>query len=484
PLNGPNETHLEITDNEVNEAHMLGQETGLATIVTQLRDLTGTMQTLVAEREHERRNHDLFVQQPPPPPQVNLISKELLESLRIIIPRYDGGYPLGWIFQLCRNAPVNDWDCFVKALNDRFKPPENKDFQGQLSKLRKPGSVTDYYDQFAALSNHVNGLPVAFLLSCFISGLRPEIQTEVASFAPFTISCALALAKVQENKLSQLRSQPRIYSSYPSLLPTPSTLIPTSPKTTTSKLPFRRLTQSEMAARREKGLYGDQFEFRTYEDPIGGSVTSLTGVPYPHTLRDLQLPISPTNSFPVMVGNGDHLHCKGVCLGIPLRIQDYSAKVDLYLLPIKGADLGLGVQWLLTVGPHWVDYSNLTLQDLFVDLPDILTSFTSLFSSVPRLPPHHETDHRIHLIPSTTPINVRPYRYPHYQNDIMEKIVSEMLTAGIIEPSTSPFSSPVILVSKKTGDWRFCIDYRALNEVTVKDRFPIPTINEFIDELH
>ncbi|GJZ07637.1 hypothetical protein Tco_0541430 [Tanacetum coccineum] len=78
-----------------NEERMTQIETGLATIVTQLRDLTGTMQTLVVEREHERRNHDLFVQQPPPPPQVNLISKELLESLRIIIPRYDGGYPLG-----------------------------------------------------------------------------------------------------------------------------------------------------------------------------------------------------------------------------------------------------------------------------------------------------------------------------------------------------------------------------------------------------
>ncbi|GJU09147.1 hypothetical protein Tco_1125577, partial [Tanacetum coccineum] len=125
-----------------------------------------------------------------------------------------------------------------------------------------------------------------------------------------------------------------------------------------------------------------------------------------------------------------------------------------------------------------------SLQDLSADLPNILTSFTSLFCSLPQLPPHRDTDHRIHLIPSTNPINVRPYRYPHYQKDVMEKMVSEMLTAGIIEPSTSPFSSPVLLVRKKTGDWRFCVDYRALNEVTVKDRFQIPTIDELIDELH
>lgn len=125
-----------------------------------------------------------------------------------------------------------------------------------------------------------------------------------------------------------------------------------------------------------------------------------------------------------------------------------------------------------------------SLQELSADLPNILTSFTWLLCSLPQLPPHRDTDHRIHLIPSTNPINVRPYRYAHYQKDVMEKMVSEMLIAGIIEPSTSPFSSLVLLVRKKTGDWRFCVDYRALNEVTVKDHFPILTIDELIDELH
>ncbi|KAL0554647.1 hypothetical protein IC582_008573 [Cucumis melo] len=117
-------------------------------------------------------------------------------------------------------------------------------------------------------------------------------------------------------------------------------------------------------------------------------------------------------------------------------------------------------------------------------IQNVLKGFDDVFTWPEKLPPRREIEHQIHLKKGTDPINVRPYRYSFHQKTEMEKLVKEMLMLGVIRPSKSPFSSPVLLVKKKDGSWRFCVDYRAINNVTIPDKFPIPIVEELFDELN
>ena len=113
----------------------------------------------------------------------------------------------------------------------------------------------------------------------------------------------------------------------------------------------------------------------------------------------------------------------------------------------------------------------------------LLQEFHQLFDKPTALPPRREQDHQIPLIPGAQPVKTRPYRHTPAQKDGIERQVYDMLSSGIIQRSTSPFASPVLLVRKKDGQWRFCVDYRLLNELTVKKMHPLPIIDELLDEL-
>ncbi|UYV63094.1 hypothetical protein LAZ67_2003108, partial [Cordylochernes scorpioides] len=114
------------------------------------------------------------------------------------------------------------------------------------------------------------------------------------------------------------------------------------------------------------------------------------------------------------------------------------------------------------------------------DLKQILIKYADLFS--PRLGRTNLAKHRIDT-EDAKPIKHKPYRVSPKERDIIKDQIDEMLKEGIIRPSSSPWSFPVILVKKRDGKFRFCVDYRKLNEVTVKDVYPIPRIDDVMDTL-
>jgi hypothetical protein len=116
-------------------------------------------------------------------------------------------------------------------------------------------------------------------------------------------------------------------------------------------------------------------------------------------------------------------------------------------------------------------------------MTELLEEFAGLFVEPHGLPHGRHLSHRIRLKPGAGAVAVRLYRYAHTQKDELERQCDEMLRQGVIRQSSSAFSSSALLIRKADDTWWFCVDYRALNDATIKDKFPIPVVEELLDEL-
>ena len=100
-----------------------------------------------------------------------------------------------------------------------------------------------------------------------------------------------------------------------------------------------------------------------------------------------------------------------------------------------------------------------------------------------RMPPDREIEFAIELAPGTAPIAKRPYRMAANELAEVKRQIEELESKGYVRPSSSPWGAPVLLVKKKDGSERMVIDYRALNEVTIKNKYPLPRIDDLFDQL-
>jgi hypothetical protein len=232
------------------------------------------------------------------------------------------------------------------------------------------------------------------------------------------------------------------------------------------------------------------------------------------------------NNFEIMIVNGGSMKCGGWCENVRLQIGHYQLKYHMFSIDMGGGDIVLGVEWLCTLGPILMDFKELTMQfqqegekyqfqGLIVGSPEITISHvwkisstkatmvslpkSILFKSLrhPFVHPNFQAilskhqvvfshgvhDQSIPLILGSLPPNVLPYRHPFVQKNEIEKIVQELLQEGVIHPSTIPYYSPMVMVLKKEGTWCMCPNFCALNKLTIKDKFPIPIIDDLLDEM-
>jgi RNase H-like domain found in reverse transcriptase/Reverse transcriptase (RNA-dependent DNA polymerase)/Retroviral aspartyl protease/Integrase zinc binding domain len=258
----------------------------------------------------------------------------------------------------------------------------------------------------------------------------------------------------------------------------------------------------------------------------------------PHLVHVLELPVQPQPTKVFRSAGDERLITDKYCPQVEFTLQDHKFTADLKLLPVPGYDIILGCDWISKMGDvtinlqkgcmvvslegkqiklptspiladvHIIDSvfnvtkeekkgSHLftahifpvledqifTVETLHPKLQELLESFAQLFVEPTQLPPKRSIDHQIQLKPDAKPVNMRPYRFSHFQKLEIEKITSELLQKGFIQPCTSSFSSPVLLVKKKDGTWRMVVDYRRLNGETVKSKFPIPLVDDLLDEL-
>jgi hypothetical protein len=118
----------------------------------------------------------------------------------------------------------------------------------------------------------------------------------------------------------------------------------------------------------------------------------------------------------------------------------------------------------------------IALEDIRVvqDFPDVFPE------ELPSMLPDHDIEFLIELLPGTTPISKRLYRMPVNELVELKKQIDEFQAKGFIRPSSSPSGAPVLFVEKKDGTQRMCVDYRSLNEVTIKNKYPLPRMKIYL----
>ncbi|GJW00779.1 putative reverse transcriptase domain-containing protein [Tanacetum coccineum] len=231
-----------------------------------------------------------------------------------------------------------------------------------------------------------------------------------------------------------------------------------------------------------------------------GADKSFVDVRLSHLL-DIK-PAKLNTSYEVELAGGKVVCTNAVLKGCTLNLLDHLFDIDLMPIELGTFDVIIGMDWLLErdavilCGKKEVHmpYKSKTLvvkgdsekepsKKQLQDVP-VIRNFPEVFpDDFPGLPPPRQVEFRIELVPGAAPVARAPYRLAPSELKELSDQLKELLEKGFIRPSSSPWGAPVLFVKKKDGSFRMCIDYRELNKLTVKNRYPLPRIDDLFDQL-
>nr|XP_040249549.1 uncharacterized protein K02A2.6-like [Aegilops tauschii subsp. strangulata] len=217
---------------------------------------------------------------------------------------------------------------------------------------------------------------------------------------------------------------------------------------------------------------------------------------------------TPLNNPMVVQTPGAEMRAKIGCKGVGIVINGVDFLADLIILRSQGLDVILGMDWLIK-HQGLLDCANRTvtvtndqgvevkfspnpssaqgaqvncLSEVGLEQVPVVCEYPDVFpDELPGMPPDRDIEFIIELMPGAGPIYKKPYRMGSEELAELKKQLEEQLRKGFIRPSASPWGSPVLFVAKKDGTIRLCIDYRSLNEVTIKIKYPLPKIEDLFD---
>ncbi|GKA39466.1 putative reverse transcriptase domain-containing protein [Tanacetum coccineum] len=263
------------------------------------------------------------------------------------------------------------------------------------------------------------------------------------------------------------------------------------------------------------------FDSRAGKSFVSISLTSMLNIP----------PITIDTFYDIEMADGNLVSTNTVIQGCTLTLLNQSFKIDLMPIKLGSFDVVIGMDWLSKYHAKIlcdekvvhipIDGETLIIRgdrsktrlnlisciktkryisrgcQIFIiqvmekksdekrleDIP-IVREFPDVFpEDLPGLPPVRQVEFQIDLIPGAAPVARAPYRLAPSEMQELSNQLQELADRGFIRPSTSPWGAPVLFVKKKDGSFRMCIDYRELNKLTVKNRYPLPRIDDLFDQL-